>query len=135
MQKQTNRQRWPWIAAGSLGVALVIVSLVWPILFPPRAVWNPEKAKEYTKVGARLHALNVQLSAAGQNPQTREDSLRNLEALRKEHHETQQRWEALQEELTAAKQRGQSTQAALLWTGAGLAVLGMVGWLATREAQ
>ncbi len=135
MQKQTNRQCWPWIVAGSLGVAIVLLSLVWPILFPPQAVWSPEKAKEYTKVGARLHALNVQLSAAGENPKTREENLKALEPLRREHRETQEQWETLREELATAKQRGQSTQTVLLWTGAALAVLGMVGWLATRESQ
>jgi hypothetical protein len=134
MQKHIERARWPWLVAICIGFASVLLSLVWTSLFPPKEVWTPERAREYTKVGARLHSLSVQLTAAGQNPATRDADLKQLEALRKEHYEFQQKWESLREELESAQQRGQKTQAILFWSGGGMAVVGLGGWLATREA-
>jgi hypothetical protein len=133
MQEHIDRARWPWIVAICVGFASVLLSFAWPSLFPPTEVWTPDKAREYTKVGGRLHSLNVQLTAAGQNSATRDQSLKQLEALREEHHNLQLQWEALREELESAQKRGQKAQTILFWIGGGVAVLGLVGWLATRE--
>jgi hypothetical protein len=135
MEQNVNRTRWPWLGAAGLGVFLIVLSLVWTLIFPVTQQWTPERAEEYREVGLRLHNLSIQVGSAGRNPATRDQELAQLESLRKEKQEAQRRWEELQEELAAAKQRGQGVKSALRWTGAAMAVLGMVGWLATRESQ
>jgi hypothetical protein len=135
MEQTVNRTRWPWLVAAGLGAFLIALSSAWTLIFPVTQEWTPERAQEYREIGLRLHNLTIRVGGAGKNPATREQELAQLESLRKQKQETEQRWEELREELEASKQRGQSTQAVLRWTGAALAVLGMVGWLATRESQ
>jgi hypothetical protein len=135
MEEPVDRRRWPWLVVTCLGGAIVVLSFLWSLIFPASAEWRPEKAKEYTEVGARLHAQIGELGRLGRNPATRDQELKRLGELRKEHHETQLRWEALREELETTQKRGQSTATILRLTGAGLAVLGMVGWLATRSPK
>ena len=56
------------IAAISLGVILVAVSLVWGIIFPATNQWTPEHAKEMSQLSDEVHLLMFKAAQAKEHP-------------------------------------------------------------------
>ncbi|MEX2138747.1 MAG: hypothetical protein WD894_05760 [Pirellulales bacterium] len=129
-----TRRTWPWIVGSITGCLLVAFSFAGKLLFKPEQAWPPEKATEYTQVGMKLHKLSYEMRP-GRGAATRAEDLRKLSAAREEYQQTRSRWEELREELETAKKRGQMPLAVLRWTGAGIALFCIAGWLATRPSR
>jgi hypothetical protein len=87
------------------GLLLVVLSLLWPTLYDPRVEWTDEDAQAYQETVARVHG-GEKLTASGQDLKSR---------------------------LESARERPYRVARVLRWSGAGLVVLGVVGFLLGRQ--
>lgn len=130
-----KRRSWPWAVGAIIGCLLILSSFVGALMVEPEQAWPVEKATEYTRVGNDLHRLTIEARPAAKGRFVREEDLRKASAAREEYHETKRRFEELRGELETAQKRGQTPLAVLRWTGAGLALFCIAGWLATRPSR
>jgi hypothetical protein len=135
MAKCRTRPAWPWIAGAIAGCLLLALSLIGKLFYKPEQVWTAEKSAEYTKVGTKLHGLTHKVGPGARVRPTRDAAQRDQAALRAEYQQTKLRWDELKGELETAQKHGQTPLAILRWIGAGLAIVCLVGWLATRPSQ
>ena len=116
--------------AVGLGFLLLLLSLVWPQLFPGSSSWTPEKAEQWAKVKDRLHNLSFVVNAPpGAQVRGRQD----LESARAEYDKIKEASVKLQAEFESAYDSPRTTATVLKWTGIGFCALGVVGWYATKE--
>ena len=55
-------------AAVVVGVALLLISFIWGILFPPSAGWTEEKSLRLQELSRQAHILGGQRGAANEKP-------------------------------------------------------------------
>lgn len=110
------------VVAMALGIPLVILSLVWPLIFPATNSWTEEKAvkmadlgKELKFVAAKIYDAETQPSIVGQE---------NLPELKSEQREKTKELEALRKEFENQRDKPQTIATYLRWVGIVLVILG-----------
>jgi hypothetical protein len=115
-----------------LGILLLVLSSVWPRLFPGTSTWTPEKASRWAEIKDRLHNLSFLVN----NPRARVSmhSGPELGAAKAEYDRIKKEGEQLKAEFEAAAVRPSTVARVLKWTGISLAGLGIIGWYVVKES-
>jgi hypothetical protein len=118
------------IAFGLLGVGffLLILSTVWPSLFPAISTWTDEKAVRSADIKARLpYVLAIVNGQKKASPAEVEKAKAEFDELKKED-------DQLNAEFTSVAETPQTVAKYLRWSGIGLAIVGLIGWYATKQS-
>ena len=113
-----------------LGFLLLVLGSLWTNLFRAESSWTEEKALRSTEVQTRLSNLGPLVKStkprmhAGPDPGTLKAE---FDALQKEN-------EQLNAEFESAVDRPNTLAKILKWSGITLAIVGLIGWYAVREA-
>lgn len=110
------------LALVAIGIASLVASFIWPHLDDGRGAWTEEKAKAYSEVSSRSHALATKLGTRGAT----EEDMRLAEQADAE-------FRAMKAELDYARTRGDRVGFWLKIIGGVLAGVGGVGFLAARD--
>lgn len=122
------------IVFGFIGVGLLmlILSGLWPTLFPGTSIWTEEKAARWAIVKDKLHNLAFLVDSpkpakmhGGPDPAKVKAEYDQLSA------EGQQ----LKADFSRAHDRPQTVSKFLKWSGISLAVVGLVGWYAVNQTR
>ncbi len=111
------------IVAAGLGLALVVLSLMWGMLFPPEDIWTVDKSRRMSELTERAHLLHIKVKKAQRQPLTASAG-QDAEEYRKVTEELA----ALKLELESAKSRPETMTLGLRWGGLLLTALGLVGF-------
>lgn len=114
-----------------LGVLLLVLSGVWPSLFPGTSTWTEEKSVRWTQVKDRLHNLGFVVK----NPNQRVSMHSGPETgtAKEEYDRLKKESEELKVEFQSAHDRPNTIAKVFKWTGISLAGLGIVGWYAIKN--
>jgi hypothetical protein len=115
-----------------LGLLLLVLSGMWVTLFPGTSSWTEEKAARWAEVKDRLHNLSFIVNAPPGN--VRLHGGRDYGEVKTEYDQIKTEAEQLRGEFESAYNSPRTTSIILKWTGISLAGVGIVGWLAFREA-
>jgi hypothetical protein len=116
----------------AIGLLLVVLSGVWPSLFPGTSSWTPEKANRWGKIKDRLHNLSFVVN----NP--RALSMHGgpeLGEAKAEYERIKKEGEQLKAEFESAAARPTTIATSLKWIGISLAAIGIVGWYAIKNTS
>lgn len=123
------------IVFGMIGVGLLMVALsgVWTSLFGSSSAWTDEKAKHWTSVKERMSALSLVANAppgqrkmhGGSDPIQAKEEFEKLKAEN----------EQLAAEFTGTYNAPRTASKFLKWGGISLAVVGLIGWYAVKNAS
>lgn len=118
--------------ATGVGIALMLLHLLFPYLFPARAVWSEEDARQYAAAAADVHRLAHQLGGHDHDDDRAQTSTEPgaLAAAR-------QKWQTQQARLTTVLTGRRSLQVTLKWAGVLLAILGIgaAAWLRWADSD
>lgn len=118
----------------SLGVVLILASLLWPLLFPTRGDWSDDQAKALSHASAKNHRLQFEAAeTASHSHKHGPAKARDPALVRRERDAAQEDLQRQLAELHAAQTAGQSTIRLLRWLGIAAAAAGAVGILIWRE--
>lgn len=120
----------PLVTAG-IGVLALVLSALWPVLFPPERSWTEDKSQQMADLSSRAHLLHVKVKMA--RPERGSDKPGYSEKTQQEYEEVTSRLESLKEELETAKEKPQTVATILKWSGLVMAGVGVAGWVATRQ--
>lgn len=125
-------KRVVFLGAVALGFLLLILSGLWPMLFPGTSTWTEEKAARWSEVKDRIHNLGSVVS----DPRTAGSMHRGADPgpLMQEFEQLKKEGDLLKADFQSAYDTPRTASAILKWTGIGLACLGIVGWLAVRDS-
>jgi hypothetical protein len=123
------------IAFGLIGVGLLLLVLsgLWPTLFPGTSLWTEAKAARWAEIKDRLHNLSFLVN----NPRARVSmhSGPELGTAKAEYDRIKQEGEQLRLDFETAANRPQTVSAVLKWSGISLASLGVIGWYVVRNSS
>ena len=118
--------------AVGLGLPLLVLSGLWPTLFPGKSNWTHEKEQRWRQVQARIHTLSFVVGNTQDPSMHRGTDLAQAKeeytALRKEN-------DQLTAEFQSAASRPNTISKMLKWTGISLAALGIIGWYAVKQTS
>ena len=119
------------LAALTLGVLLVAMSLVWGLLFSAESGWTPEKSKQMSTLADEVHQLMFKAAAAKQrqNMQGAENPAEVIATYKQKETELT----TLKLEFESIKNQPSTIAKYLRWTGFGLILLGGAASMVTRE--
>jgi hypothetical protein len=112
-----------------IGFALLVLSSIWTGLFPATSTWTPEKSQRSAEVKDRLNNLSFLLN----RPQSMHRGA-DPGPLKAEFDQLLKENEQLNADFQAAADRPNTVAKILKWSGISFAVVGLIGWYATREA-
>jgi hypothetical protein len=115
-----------------VGLLLIVLSGLWPSLFPGTSIWTEDKAARWAEVKDRLHNL----SFAVNNPQRRVSmhSGPELGTAMQEFEQLKAEGELLKADFERAADRPRIVSKILKWSGISLAVIGIIGWYAVKQS-
>jgi predicted negative regulator of RcsB-dependent stress response len=116
----------PWALLAATGIALMALSIVWPLLSNGRANWSSKKATAYQSAAANLHQLSMKATHTPSEKQSR--------ALHDELAKAQTEYLRLRGELDAARDTPGRGAVLLRYVGLAIACGGAVGLIAKRAA-
>jgi len=121
------------IAFGLMGTGflLLVLSGLWPKMFPATISWTPEKANRSSEIKNKLHNMAFTVNSPKPSVRPGQDLAKlkaEFEALKKENDE-------LNAAFTSADQGPKTISKILKWSGISLAVLGVVGWYAVNQSR
>lgn len=116
----------------ALGFLLVVVSLIWPMLFPATRTWTDEKSRRLKELSAKAQYAMGKLEMAQSKPSM--SSGENPAILKRKADEMKKELKVLQEEFTSAKESPQTMSTIFKWSGIGVMLAGIVGYVATKDA-
>ena len=123
------------VVIGLIGVGFLflVLSSVWPSLFPGTSTWTPAKAARWAEVKDRLHNLSFYVN----NPKVRVSmhSGPDLGAAKEEFDRISKEGEQLKADFEAAANRPHTVAKYLKWTGISLAAIGIIGWYAVKQTS
>jgi hypothetical protein len=116
-----------------VGMSMLVLSGIWPTLFPGTSTWTPEKAARWAEVKDRLHNLGFTVN----NPQAR-ISMHGGPELGKAKEEFDQlnlEGDQLKATFQSAHDSPHTVARILKWTGISLAIVGIIGWYAVSQSR
>jgi hypothetical protein len=113
-----------------LGFVLLILSTIWSSLFPATSTWTDEKAKRSGDIKARM----AYLGGIVNNPSARTRSAAEIEKAKTELATLTTQNEQLNSEFNSAANTPQTVSRVMKWSGIGLAIIGLIGWYATKQS-
>jgi hypothetical protein len=116
-------------AAVALGLALLLASAVWAVLFPPTRSWTPEKSARLTTVGNECSAIKLKLSNLGNKPGAPGESQADLKA---KFDKLDAEYKQLYQEFNGATESPKTAKRFLWWSGIAFVVAGGVVVFASR---
>ena len=115
-----------------IGFLLLVLSGLWPTLFPGTAIWTPEKAERWSVVKDRLHNLSFAVNRSETNVRMHGGS--DPAATKQEYEQLKIEGTQLKADFEIAADRPNTVSKYLKWTGISLAVIGIIGWYAVKES-
>jgi hypothetical protein len=115
-----------------LGVALVVLSFLWAILFPASNNWTDDKSARMATLTREVHALLFQVEGAKQRRSMTAGP--NPAELQAEYDAKKAELAALRTEFETQRDAPQTTSKILRWTGIALVLVGGGAVMAQREA-
>jgi hypothetical protein len=118
------------VIAIAVGMACLLGSLLWAILFPASRSWTEDKNTRMTDLGVQAHKLGGELDAAKRRPSMHGRKPADIEA---EYTKVKEELTQLREEFQG-KRDGPKTMASILrWSGIAFIVAGALVVMATRS--
>jgi hypothetical protein len=110
---------------------LIMLSGLWPTLFPGTSRWTPEKAARWAVVKDRLHNLSFVVHA----PSGRVNMQRGPDpaSAKAEYDTVKKEADELRAEFESAYESPRTASKWLKWSGISLAVVGLIGWYAVKN--
>ena len=116
-----------------VGFAMLGLSLVWSLLFPPSAVWTQEKAAKMTDLGNQATAIKLEMGQRESRPSMHAGQ--NVAELKSKYDQISADYTALYEEFRSAKDSPQTSSSYLRWAGIACVAAGAVVVMATRNKE
>ena len=110
----------PLIVVG-LGVLLVLLSALWPILFPAERNWTQEKAERMTELSNTAHQLLYEAIRAKENPKPGGPDRREAQ---QKYDDAKAELDALQAEFESNRDAPKNSAAGMRWTGIAMVLIG-----------
>jgi hypothetical protein len=114
-----------------LSAILIVLSFLWPSMFPPESRWTQEQAEEHARAGTQFHHLSHPGGHAHAKGESHSHSHSHSHAEHKVNaaqlEAARLRWEKSKAALAAATTRGNTTADWLRYGGAAAALVGVVG--------
>jgi hypothetical protein len=114
------------------GFCLLLASVLWPLLFPATRSWTDEKSRRLKELSSKAQMAMAKVEWAERKPNMTGGE--NPAVLKEQAAEMMAELSALQTEFTSAVDGPQTMSAILKWSGVGAMALGIVGYLATKDA-
>lgn len=123
------------IAFGAIGLGflLLILSGLWPALFPGTSSWTPEKSLQWTKIKDRLH--NLGFIVANPSGSVSMHSGPDTGQAKQEYDRLKIESSAFAAEFQSVHDRPYIVAKILKWSGISLALLGIIGWYAVNQSS
>lgn len=118
------------IAVG-LGMALMLISLVWGTLFPPERSWGDDKTQRMNELSMQAHQLGGELDSARRHPSMH--SKRPADVIEVEYKKTVAELEQLRVEFNEKKDAPNRAASFLRWSGIAFIVAGGLVTFAQRS--
>jgi len=115
-----------------LGLVLLLLSVLWPVLFPATRTWTDEKSRRLKELSGKTQYAVGKLEYAKSKPNMLGGE--SPAVLQQKADELMQELEGLQNEFASAKDSPQTISTVLKWSGVGTMALGVIGYLATKDA-
>ncbi len=116
-----------------LGLLLLVLSGLWPTLFPGTAIWTPEKAERWAVVKDRLHNLSFAVNRAETRVSIHSGG--DPSATKQEYEQLKIEGAQLKADFETAASRPSTVSKYLKWTGISLSAIGIIGWYAAKQAS
>jgi len=110
----------PLILLG-VGILLVVLSALWPLIFPASRSWTEEKSTRMTELGNEAHKLLFQAIQAKERPQPGGPSPREAQD---KYDAAKAELDALKAEFEAVRDSPKNSGTYLRWTGIVMVLLG-----------
>ena len=107
-----------------LGIALMLASATWGLMFPPTRTWTEEKSEQLSDLGREANLLSFGIVQAKNNPSMHGGQ--NPAELQKQYDEVRVKYDVLHQEFLNASERPQEIVAMLRWSGIALVGVGAV---------
>ena len=122
------------VVFGMIGVGLLMLVLsgLWPSLFPGTSIWTEEKAARWAVVKDKLH--NLAFVVDNPKPVKMHGGTDPVKA-KEEFEKLNQEGKQLKADFSRAHDRPQTVAKFLKWTGLSLAAIGIVGWYALNQSR
>ena len=113
-----------------IGVVLLLLSAVWPSLFPATNNWTNEKSERLAELGSQTNLLKFQLVEAQNNPQMHAG--RNPAELKEQYEQARADYDQLHAEFESARDAPEGLAQSLRGTGIALALIGGLAMFVSR---
>jgi hypothetical protein len=120
---------WSLVAVG-LGMALIVSSVIWVLVFSPSRTWTPEKNSRMNDLSVAAHKLGGELDSARRRPSMHGRSPAMIE---EEYKKTTDELSQLKAEFENKQQGPKTTATVLRWTGIACVILGGIVVLSNRN--
>lgn len=101
-----------------LGIALVVLSLAWAVIFPPTRTWTNEKSRRLAELGSETNRLKFAIVQARHQPSMH--SGENPAELQAQYDQVREEYDQLHAEFESARDTPQTVATVLRWSGMAL---------------
>jgi len=115
-----------------LGLLMLILSGIWPTLFPGTSIWTEEKAARWAVVKDKLH--NLAFIVDDSKP-VKMHGGPDIAKAKAEFEQLDAEGKQLKADFSRAHDRPQTVSKVLKWAGLSLAVVGVIGWYAVNQQR
>ncbi len=116
-----------------IGFLMLLLSGLWPTLFPGTSSWTLEKAERWAVVKDRLHNLSFIVNSP--KAKISMHSGPELGKAKQEFDQLNEEGNQLKADFESAHDRPETVAKVLKWSGISLAILGLVGWYAVKQSE
>ncbi|MEM9352698.1 MAG: hypothetical protein AAGA92_06775 [Planctomycetota bacterium] len=115
-----------------IGIVLLLLSVLWPLLFPATSSWTDEKAQRLGQLGKEAHVAGAKLAAAkrGSNMLGGE----SVVVLQEKFDNLMSEADTLREEFESADQAPKAASTLFKYAGIGVLALGIGLHFVTKDA-
>lgn len=111
---------------------MMICSVIWPVLFPATRTWTDEKSRRLKELSGKTQFLMGKIEYAKSNPSMTRGE--NPAEMKQRADKMMAELKTLQDEFSGAVDSPKTVSTVLKWSGVGVMALGVVGYLATKDA-
>lgn len=115
------------------GMLMLVLSGIWPTLFPGTSTWTPEKAARWGEVKDRLH--NLGFTVNNSKAPVSMHSGPELGTAKEEFVRLNAEGDQLKATFELAHDRPLKVSKFLKWAGISLAAIGIIGWYALNQSR
>ena len=119
------------VAAITLGILLLVASVVWGQLFPPTRTWTDEKSQRLAELGSETNRLKFALVQSRQNPSVHAGQ--NPAEVKLAYDKAREEYDLLHQQFQAARDTPKTVAAGLRWAGIALVAAGTLLFYVKRS--